>query len=185
MKRRWTVWLGLSFPVIVGIAFIHPGVRWPAIGWVRGEAFYKSRPTSYWHAELSHYEETCLFGWGQVYVLRREPTKFETWVQRIIRIKGDQNGYLLLERDPQAVPVLLELLKYPDFKSRRAAATSLGYVGSPAKVASPSLVEIAQTTPDYALYKCAWYALITIGSDLGETKLPERPELTPTLELMP
>jgi hypothetical protein len=46
MKRRWKLWLALV--LAIGGLFSLPAVYWRVIGRVKGEAFYKGRPTSYW-----------------------------------------------------------------------------------------------------------------------------------------
>jgi hypothetical protein len=184
MKHRCPVWFGLVALLIVVVGLVHPGIYWRAIGWIRGEAFYNGRPTSYWHAQLDQYEEVWAHCWGQIHVLRPKNTKFEILVQSIFGIKLDDRGYALWDGDPQAIPVLLELLKYPDCKSRRVAATGLSNVGPPAENASPLLIEIAQSSPEYPLYKCAFYALLIIGREPG-TEIPKRPDLTATRDLMP
>jgi hypothetical protein len=59
MKRRWLV-LGIAIVLLLGLAaWFEPtcAVR----GWLRGEAFYQGRPTSYWSRELGHWQQFELF----------------------------------------------------------------------------------------------------------------------------
>jgi hypothetical protein len=185
MKPRCRFWLGLSFLVILGAAFVHPGVYWPVVGWVRGEAFYKGRPTSYWHGQLNHYEELFALISSDWYLIECQPIASAQWLRSFFGVKADHQGYALLDGDPQALRVLLEMVQYSDFKARRVAVTGLGYVGPQAKHAMPILVEMAQTTPDYALYVCTGIAIWSIDREWAEANKLERTDLSPTSEMMP
>ncbi|OAI53187.1 hypothetical protein AYO44_16200 [Planctomycetaceae bacterium SCGC AG-212-F19] len=48
-RRRW-LWLCLT--LFGAASFMLPAVHWRVIGWVKGEAFYQGRPTSYWAKEI-------------------------------------------------------------------------------------------------------------------------------------
>ena len=48
IRRRWRLLLALTLLLLAGGLALVPGVRWPVYGWLRGEAFYQGRPTSYW-----------------------------------------------------------------------------------------------------------------------------------------
>jgi HEAT repeat protein len=53
-----------------------------------------------------------------------------------------EEALLLLEGEPAAVPVLLDLLRSTDPVVRKAAAEGLGAVGGPARVATPRLTPL-------------------------------------------
>jgi hypothetical protein len=55
MKRRRRLWLALVLLLFVAASFMLPAVRWRVIGWVKGEAFYEGRPTSYWANEIDEW----------------------------------------------------------------------------------------------------------------------------------
>jgi len=55
MKRRWRLLATLGLLVLVGTVLAHPAVYWPLVGWARGEAFYRGRPSSYWSQEMRHW----------------------------------------------------------------------------------------------------------------------------------
>jgi hypothetical protein len=55
LKRRWQTWLILGI-LLIGLSFLLPPVRWCMIGWVRSEAFFEGRPTSYWSREVAEIE---------------------------------------------------------------------------------------------------------------------------------
>src|SRR2546425_683178 len=52
MKRRWAISLGILLILSLGASSFHPAVHWRLIGFVKGEAFFQGRPTSYWRCEL-------------------------------------------------------------------------------------------------------------------------------------
>src|ERR1043166_149159 len=62
MKRRWKLWLSLL--ILAGSLFALPAVHWRVIGWVRGEAFYQGRPTSYWSMECSQWKHGHIHKYG-------------------------------------------------------------------------------------------------------------------------
>jgi hypothetical protein len=48
MKRCLRLCLGLVALLLFGAVLLLPAVRWRIVGWVKGEAFYQGRPTSFW-----------------------------------------------------------------------------------------------------------------------------------------
>ena len=133
--------------VLAGALLALPGVRWPLWGRLRGESFYRGRPTSYWRrlildypgqATLDHRQipEDMQLGWdcapatpvdslrrvcGLPYQLARLPYPFE-------------------ENVPEAIPVLTELLRDGNPGVRLYAAGCLGDIGPAAKPAVPALL---------------------------------------------
>src|SRR5262249_19480472 len=60
MKRRWLCLSLVLLLLAVGV-FMVPSARWSLYGWVRGEAFYQNRPTSWWAEEIEvNYERIYL-----------------------------------------------------------------------------------------------------------------------------
>jgi hypothetical protein len=60
LKRRWKWWAGLGLVLLATIGLLAlPAVHWPLLGWLRGEAFYRGRPTSYWQREVARLEPYC------------------------------------------------------------------------------------------------------------------------------
>lgn len=51
-KRRWPLWVGLGLLLFVGGVLVLTPLRWQVVGWLRGEAFYKARPASWWEDEI-------------------------------------------------------------------------------------------------------------------------------------
>ena len=48
MKRSWLVWLGVALIAAAVVVLVVPAVRFPLLGWVRGERFHNGRPVSQW-----------------------------------------------------------------------------------------------------------------------------------------
>src|SRR5262249_5528758 len=46
-------------------AFAHPAVHWRALGWSRGEASYRGRPTSYWALRIREYNSSGVQDYDQ------------------------------------------------------------------------------------------------------------------------
>jgi hypothetical protein len=126
----------------VGVAL--PGVRWPIIGWWRGEEFYARRPASYWAWQLE-----CLSGCGySLPVLSVTGCRCE-----LIPVPGPLRrlgvwspawsvpdaDLPFAAGDPAGVPVLRVLLRHLDVRVRVHAAWALAKVGPPAAAAVEDL----------------------------------------------
>src|SRR4051812_8007367 len=101
MLRRWRIWLGLAFVLVLVLAYFHPAVYWPVAGLLKGEAFYKGYPTSYWSRAIQRYLDSLP----------------ETWVDRMREFVGLDHrlgidgpfhiSRIDPERDPAGIPVLV------------------------------------------------------------------------------
>lgn len=47
MKRRWLLLTCTLLVLLLAGSVLHPAVHWRLVGWYRGEAFYRGRPTSW------------------------------------------------------------------------------------------------------------------------------------------
>jgi hypothetical protein len=119
MRRKRLRWLGLLCVLLLAGTILHPAVYWHTYGWVRGESFYQGRPTSYWREEIRAVDQGSFLGG----IIRVDPKP--SWAPEIMRpLWGDVRqgmmdttllpAILSLERDPAAVPVLLELAQDDD-----------------------------------------------------------------------
>src|SRR5262245_31141107 len=110
-KLRWLLAL-----IILGafVVWLEPTcVIW---GWLRGEAFYDGRPTSFWRQECLRWEHVELTG-----VLNPpspRPTHWRWTATKWEQLLGTRKSYTLDEPrpfgkddDPAALPVVLELLE--------------------------------------------------------------------------
>jgi hypothetical protein len=110
-------------------------------GWLRGEAFFDGRPTSWWRQELEQWE---IRGWHTVHLDRnhngrnrkwiipicsRQPTWLQQIQERWLSRQPQQDGAKLpifLTGDDDALPVLRELLDDSSPTVRRFAQIGLG-----------------------------------------------------------
>jgi hypothetical protein len=122
MKQPWRIVFCLAVLVALAAAFAHPAVYWPVTGWLRGEAFYQGRPTSYWSQAIWTWGNDSAAGtWldqARVSVGMRKSDP----VPRPPVIGEDADPYSWLpapanllalrptDVDPAALPVLLELV---------------------------------------------------------------------------
>jgi hypothetical protein len=114
MKRRWRPWLALLLLLLlVSSLLLVPSVRWHVYGWLKGEAFYQGKPTSYWRERiLSHLEARATGAMA-----------FEVpWIVGVMDDLGIPVSFenplewpdVLRPDEPAAVPVLVELLTTDD-----------------------------------------------------------------------
>jgi hypothetical protein len=181
-RRRLVLVIGAIAFVAAGTVF--PPTRLVVLGHIRGESFYRGLPTCYWHRDIAGCQEL----WSPLscdWFLVREPTAAEDWLDRVVGLDVVTTNPAVLDGDPTALPVLIELLRYPDHRTRRAAATGLGAIGPAARKAVPVLTEIARTTSDRALYTCACDALMSIDADAAKLMNLNRPRQSMTFDLMP
>ena len=137
--------------LLLGAVFIVPAGRYAIIGWLRGESFYQGRPTSYWHSELREWEfhviarpmakwppEWC-YGW-----LCEEKRGLLDRLMDPEWQAYEQGLSPLLMGDPDALPVLMVLLKSEQPAIRHQAVFGLGRIGPQARPALPLLLEMWQ-----------------------------------------
>jgi len=121
-------------------------VRWRVIGWVLGEAFYKGRPTSYWSEELSRWgKQWNGYQEDQDPTFTREETMWDRFAEGLSgrrALELEFGGEELQLVNPEAVPVLLDLLKDSNPFVRSIAALCLGKIGPEARPAVPILLEL-------------------------------------------
>src|SRR5262249_29410821 len=103
-------------------------------GWLRGEAFYQGRPTSYWGLEIERWK--CFGGMGggptgrpwfeECYLY--QPTKWESklaWLVGMEKTISKRSWPTVLDGDPASAPVLRELANNPSLYVRAWAAEGL------------------------------------------------------------
>src|SRR5207247_8450134 len=80
-------------------------------GWLRGEAFYQGRPTSWWAEELSCWNVSSLWVDGQVVpVYFRKGRAFEYYIKQLRRDKSERPVPDALTGNPAAELILTELV---------------------------------------------------------------------------
>lgn len=134
MQRR-PLLLILLLLFLLGSLLLVPSVRWPVYGWLRGEAFYQGMPVSWWEEEIeARYEpftDSVSSAPAWLIVETTSPLLHEIKQQ----ISPDTMSVPLpmtiipvgplMEGDPDAIPVLLELLRSGSAKVRRLAIAGL------------------------------------------------------------
>jgi hypothetical protein len=143
VKRRKLAWTGLFLLIAIIVAsFNSSGL----IGWWRGEAKYQGKYTNYWREELCAYQ---LWGYDRDpfyshWTFIRLPSKLDRFLSNI-GLSSSQAGIgfepPLQYPEPDAVPVLIELLDSREQDVRILAANGLGNIGPKARDANPALLD--------------------------------------------
>jgi hypothetical protein len=191
MKRRWRLRLTLLLILLGGVSLLHPAVHWRLLGWARGEAFYDGRPTSWWvediekHFSAVTWTQLGLLGSGQEIPpelwqitdwTRSMPPPWWEW--RPSWWGGDNANQLvqwlvamgqapLVNGDPTALPVLLELLRRPELKARQVAVTGLEKLARQEPAAMASL-RAAANDPDPAVRRQVQQSLERLDERIPE-----------------
>jgi hypothetical protein len=169
MKRRW-LWLLLL--LLVGASLLHPSVHWRLIGWVRGEAFYQGRPTTYWQQRIQEYQ--------QLTEDERWSAWNDHWMRTVEKLLGlppdDYHPAVLYHDDPATMPVRLELLRDANPDVRKAVALNIGVIGLPARPAIPILIDLLED-PDLSVQRTAANALMSYGPEEAKEAVPSLRQL--------
>lgn len=168
-----------------GALVLHPDVYWQVVGWWRAEARYQGKPTSYWAAEASQWDEVDLTGLAQAHRLwlRRD-----SWWDRYIGRRQPSDLPPLVAGDAAALPVLQELLRAEgDARVRTMAIEGLGRIGPLAKPAVPTLLALITSAPDDENNwpAQAWSALQDIDPEATRRILVRPPGAEPLDMLFP
>jgi|SRR5215510_5324043 len=110
-KRRFVHWSLLLAILAAFAVWLEPTrVVW---GWLRGEAFYQGRPTSWWRMELNRWERQFWGGGPNILPAEkwvRHKTGFEAWLNRQLGVVvEDEAAPQWLRGDPAAEAVLRAL----------------------------------------------------------------------------
>jgi hypothetical protein len=177
MKRRWLPWLPLVLLLLVGGLLLVPQVRWPAYGWLRGEAFYQGMPASWWEQEIDQTYVPLLVnpGWGQ------RPGGWFRLVPPSLWVQAEQwlhygkrmtTTYMeeapLLDGDSAALPLLLTLIRSRSAKVRQVAIAGLLAQGKQGAEVLPALCK-AVHDPDYEVSQDALGAMNRLTAETAST----------------
>jgi len=137
-RRRRRLLFCLAGVVILATLAVYQSAL---IGWWRGEAKYKGRYTNSWRAELRGYDRIGIGDYGVDWIFVRRPSRLEVWLAKVMRGNAPKvhPPAPLQDGDPEAIPVLVELLKSPEPIVRIMAASGLQQIGSLASEAVPAL----------------------------------------------
>jgi len=153
MTRRRLL-LSLVLLLLAGGVLSLPAVHWRLIGWWRGEAFFQDRPTSWWEQEIEHNfyvlpAFTSEFD-DRWYVHQAPPSVLESlngWLSGGFPYKPSRQASLT-EGDPQALSVLLELIRSDKQEARWVAVSGLGPMARDAPELLPALMAAARDDGD-------------------------------------
>jgi hypothetical protein len=125
---RWSVILAILATFVI---WLEPTrVVW---GWLRREAFYQGRPTSYWAAQIEPWDSYCPMldprspMVHSCYVPRS--SRLRTWLKRHVNIPA-QTWPTVLDGDPEARAVLQQLHEHPDVVVREWAQQGISRIGT-------------------------------------------------------
>ena len=113
------------------------------------ESKYQGRPTSSWRRDLQRWEVCATITYGNMFsshttrFRQRRPSVWKKWLNLETDARWAErfSDHPLLQGDPAAVPVLVELLKDSDPEIRLIALEALCNTGTAAKAAVPVLLD--------------------------------------------
>jgi HEAT repeat protein len=122
----------LVFAIVVlaalGVVMLVPTFRLILIGLIKGERFYRGRPTSYWVTALK--DKNVSLRKEAAYALGRLPPEPDKVIPPLSGAEAEA-----------AVPALIEALNDEDLYVRKYAISALQSMGLEAKAAIPAIVE--------------------------------------------
>jgi hypothetical protein len=177
--RKYVTLLVLLAVMVTG------GVTWRLVYFAgqRPEATFRGWTTRQWEGEISRRGPSI---WGEPVIdpgqlgPAPEPPAWVTWLGKAgFRIERDKSSFSLLAGDPDALPVLVELLESADPRARRVGAYGLRAIGPRARQAVPALLK-ALGDPDVAVRFAAGGSLRRVDEDAAEAAgcfncIPARP----------
>lgn len=173
MKRRWRQLFGLTVLLLLAVPFF-PSVYWHVQGWAHAQAFFQARPTCYWARGVAKCEMVDSFLSGDVYFFPRKPTATQQLLTRLFGISFPTEDAVRWLHDPNAVPVLIELLAHEDLTVQLFAIQTLGHLGPQATSAAEQLRKARATTSEYLAFREAGIALWcidrTISAEVNEDR---------------
>jgi len=161
MKPRRRLLLLLLPLLLLGGLLLVPSVRWRLVGWVKGEAFYRGRPTSFW-SELLVADFAANSPASSPLIDRDFPCG---WLQAAgLFTRSSSFSPFDLVGTPECIPVCRELLdeKHPPLV-RAYAAYSLRDAESETETILPVLIELLRDD-DWWVQQWARNGLMRMGS---------------------
>jgi hypothetical protein len=122
--------------VALGALSLHPAIYWPVTGWLRGEAFYHGRPTSYWRYAIWCWgNDSAALSWIDQARVGIGLSRSEAVLRpAIIGKNWDWQASRATDLDPAAIPVLRELLGDEDKFVRIQSALAIKGLAHDAKI---------------------------------------------------
>jgi hypothetical protein len=128
MRKLLLIALGFAVLLAAGV-FFGSSLGWKVKGWLASETFYDGMPSSYWRKEARECDSFPLaprhtYGRNMV-----DDSSLLQAQQLVLGMKEWPDDHPLFRGDPDAVPVLLELLDDDDHQVKMIAAKGLGHIG--------------------------------------------------------
>jgi hypothetical protein len=179
VKKRITLWAVLALAGLTLAIFVEPtGV---VRGWLRGEHFYRGRPTSYWRKKVVKH----VYPAPQTEVDPQDdpsappfPRPYEAAaVPVLIDLLGDEDDevrywscstlFWIGPDASEAVPTLATMLRSDNLYDRRNAVHALAAIGPKSGAALPELIEALKEEDAYVNWHAA-FALAELGPEAKE-----------------
>jgi hypothetical protein len=166
--------VALVLGVVLAGALAVPDVRWPLLGWLRGESFYRGWPTSYYRDLVKRGVALEPLDTGELALttpaipLPLEGRPEVAPAYRRLGLTPRPSAVLFDRADADAAaPVLAELLHDSDPSVVANTALLVGYLGPPARRSAPDLAAVLERSDDGTLRLAVAWALgrVDPGSD--------------------
>ena len=160
MSKRKALNSGLLLAGLVAALYFGPGGYWRVRGWLDNEPSYAGWPASYWRHEADRCSTLEIEANNNI-VLRNADDFYSMSELKPRWLRHDvwHLDHPLMQGNPAAVSVLLELLKDDRPNIRIIALCALARIGPGAEEAVPAIREAAT---DQATHGAADYALFCI-----------------------
>jgi hypothetical protein len=127
-RRYWCTIVGLALTISIAIACSMPSCRYPVLGWLRHEPFYRGMPASYWKAKFLEFDafwEKRLKELDPAGVTQSNWSEIlETWKDKVAVSEAAKPECPAIE-GPEAVPVLIAFFRDPDKRIRQRGEDGL------------------------------------------------------------
>jgi HEAT repeat protein len=179
MTRRRLVLIGLLLVAGLGVAVLASDSPYTLWGRLRGEHFYHGRPACSWRAAIQGWFWPSTRNLKSISLSTGSPMPLAQVWQRLFGSGPEEANErpAVLSGDPEALPVLVDLLRDSDWVVRQEAALGLGNLGPAAAPAVPALAA-ALKDGDAGVRLSAAHALAWIGPAAGDAV----PALTEALD---
>jgi HEAT repeats len=162
MRKRLILWGGVVVGVAILVVFLDP--TYVLLGLLRGENFYRSRPESYWRVYVQRWlrKDPGVYPHSPPFERPSSPTDQPI----IIRFSEGFPPEGWPEPEPEAVPVLTDLLQDKDDQVCFLVCNTLARIGPRAKAAAPVLGKMLKAEGIYCRRNAA-NTLANIGPEAG------------------
>jgi hypothetical protein len=159
MRKHPVLCLVALVSLALAACALGPWMYYVGLGIQRGEHFYHGLPSTYWKKSVGEYLEP----W------QAQPPSFPVRLLRRLHPQSGPASTSILNPDPAAVPVLIDLLQDAHGGVRGLACITLGEIGPPASPAIPAIIEAVKSEGAFPsggqLLSAAPGALAQIGPD--------------------